>query len=733
MEDSRLSYDDVDETSESLLEKFTYDKPKRSSRALFYSLNRGSWGTSSSIDKTVYSPAQEAVNFERVRFNATLVIESPYNGEPGPEVDAAWHELLSYMNIAVSGSDLDRIGASSIPIPDQEGQYVAGLNVFHELHCLKRIRQYTWADYYHPNATEEDSRLNRLHADHCIDVLRQAILCHSDISLFTLEWSQAQSKPRANFSHEHTCVNWGAILAWARERSVPESTMKNLKHPILDCTSKIDQYGEKGVKKDLDDRCESISKTLPGAASYELTSKLDLWSLFQSQNVPRCVVLPTNAEEVAVILGAARTHECQFAVLAGGTSPNKHASNIEGGITISMHRMKNVEVVDSEMLHVQAGAGSLWADVYRELDMRNMSATGTRNGLTGVTGSILGGGISFFSQQNGWACDTVVRFEVVLANSSIAQISHLSHPELFFALRGGGNNFGIVTRVTFEAFRNPPSWYTFQLWEMSVRGTVFQRLHNHTLRMPKGVCQIAVTLGWHTPTKKFVISERMVSSERPYLPDSLPFPGSHEGNHSSPAVATTVYNQPVLKMSQKMDFLNPPGYYNYFGTHTVKSDDKAHMLIAKIFLEEAEAVVDVNDLKLYIVYNPLTIETIQKMGLRGGNCLGINEHDGPLTIVNINMHWRNPSDTPRMRSLMKNLLRRFQVTTKEMEMFHPYIFQNHAFEEQDVFSGYGKDNLLKLRKVRKQVDPNGVFQKLQPGYFKIGEVKEDNENYKSEL
>ncbi|KAH8746326.1 hypothetical protein BGZ57DRAFT_917816 [Hyaloscypha finlandica] len=179
----------------------------------------------------VYSPAEDVVNYERVRFNATLVIDSPYNGEPSLEVDEAWTELLQYMNIKVSKSDLDRIHADSIGVPGTD-MYVGGLGVYHELHCLKRIRQYTWQDYYHAHATDEDKRLNRLHTDHCIDVLRQAILCHADVSLFTLEWSQDMPMPRADFSHEHTCKDWRRIFEWAGQRSIPEEKMKSLQHPI---------------------------------------------------------------------------------------------------------------------------------------------------------------------------------------------------------------------------------------------------------------------------------------------------------------------------------------------------------------------------------------------------------------------------------------------------------------------------------------------------------------------
>jgi len=66
-----------------------------------------------------------------------------------------------------------------------------------------------------------------------------------------------------------------------------------------------------------------------------------------------------------------------------------------------------------------------------------------------------------------------------------------------------------------------------------------------------------------------------------------------------------------------------------------------------------------------------------------------------------------------------------------MGMHHRYLFQNHAFEEQDVFSGYGEKSLKRLRKIRRDVDPDGVFQRLQPGFFKLGEQHVDT--VKSEL
>lgn len=82
---------------------------------------------------------------------------------------------------------------------------------------------------------------------------------------------------------------------------------------------------------------------------------------------------------------------------------------------------------------------------------------------------------------------------------------------------------------------------------------------------------------------------------------------------------------------------------------------------------------------------------------------------------------------------MKNVISRFRNKAKEMGMLHRYIFQNHAFEEQNVFAGYGKRNLRRLHEIRREVDPEKVFQRLQPGYFKLGTDMEHQTRDRSEL
>lgn len=251
------------------------------------------------------------------------------------------------------------------------------------------------------------------------------------------------------------------------------------------------------------------------------------------------------------------------------------------------------------------------------------------------------GGISYFSEHHGWACDNVIEFEVVLANSSIVTANETQNSDLFWALKGGGNNFGIVTEAKIEAFKNPPTWHTFQRFNMNCQHLVFDRLCTHTTSMPSEIWQIAVTLQWHVPTWQFVITERMVASESPQLPDSLTevFPNGTSQSH--PVLQTMNYQRSVVEMAKKMDDMNKYGYYNFFGTVTVSNDAALLGVLAELFKVQVEAMKYAAGLQVYIVFNPLTTNAMRKMRKHGGNALGLSPEDGPLISKSSSSHQRN--------------------------------------------------------------------------------------------
>ncbi|XWX02328.1 hypothetical protein V2A60_010365 [Cordyceps javanica] len=179
----------------------------------------------------ISSPAQEAVEYERVTITHNLEdSESKYRGEPSPEIDAAWDELLKYNNLRVSDEELRAANASSVPLSDGGGGHLATLDVYHTLHCVNRARKALYpAHYPSPNRPE----LDRAHVEHCLDLLRQVLMCHGDVALHTYRWRGDVPVPWPAFRTTHQCRRWDRIVAWSRARSVPSLEGPALRHPTL--------------------------------------------------------------------------------------------------------------------------------------------------------------------------------------------------------------------------------------------------------------------------------------------------------------------------------------------------------------------------------------------------------------------------------------------------------------------------------------------------------------------
>ncbi|OAQ76521.1 hypothetical protein VFPBJ_08881 [Purpureocillium lilacinum] len=173
-----------------------------------------------------YSPAWEAIKWEPRLFESQIEASNSFKGPPRPELDEAWNKLLGPTSIRVSKETLDRINRTSVPLLDGSG-YMAGLDVYHQLHCLRYVRRYLHKDYY--NMTEEKN-LGQ-HIDHCLDNLRQYIMCNADVVIQTFDWIPNFHRPWPNFRIVHECANWDAIEEWAWAHHFDGFDESLLKHP----------------------------------------------------------------------------------------------------------------------------------------------------------------------------------------------------------------------------------------------------------------------------------------------------------------------------------------------------------------------------------------------------------------------------------------------------------------------------------------------------------------------
>ncbi|KAH9835067.1 FAD-linked oxidoreductase [Teratosphaeria destructans] len=161
-------------------------------------------------------------------------------------------------------------------------------------------------------------------------------------------------------------------------------------------------------------------------------------------------IVPTTAEQISVALKFATDNGIDVAVKGGGHS-TAGASSTEGGMLIDLGRMRAVHVdPEKQQLHVQGGA--LWGDVDEAGYRHGLATVGGTVADTGVGGLTLGGGYGALSGQYGLVIDNVVSQTVVLADGEIVTASREKNSDLFWALLGAGQNFGVTTEFVFQAY-----------------------------------------------------------------------------------------------------------------------------------------------------------------------------------------------------------------------------------------------------------------------------------------
>lgn len=219
-------------------------------------------------------------------------------------------------------------------------------------------------------------------------------------------------------------------------------------------------------------QCEALTALLgadkvqlPGSSAYNATLS-SYFSLQAAAIRPQCFVTPTTSADVSAVIGTLTADistngstsdicngSCPFAIRSGGHMWQPGANNAPGAITIDLTGLDSVVIDAIDGSTVSVGVGASWNGVYAALDPLGLSVAGGRVAGVGVGGLTLGGGLSYFGPRYGWTCTTASSFEVVLADGSIVVANEEENVDLFRGLRGGTNNFGIVTRIVLKTFK----------------------------------------------------------------------------------------------------------------------------------------------------------------------------------------------------------------------------------------------------------------------------------------
>ncbi|CAE7193445.1 hypothetical protein P3342_009432 [Pyrenophora teres f. teres] len=178
---------------------------------------------------SVWSPANDAVEYHEEHFVAALANSTDYMGFPDDEIDKRWSDLYDFGISVISEEEAKKLPNPTIPIPGTK-DYLVELDVWHSLHCLNDLRKLLYPERFQmlerlmtKNGTIDRNSFHFRHWDHCVDALRQTLMCQSDVAPVSFHVNIPFNRgifPR--LAATHTCRNFSKVQEWAKEHRAPE-------------------------------------------------------------------------------------------------------------------------------------------------------------------------------------------------------------------------------------------------------------------------------------------------------------------------------------------------------------------------------------------------------------------------------------------------------------------------------------------------------------------------------
>jgi FAD/FMN-containing dehydrogenase len=270
---------------------------------------------------------------------------------------------------------------------------------------------------------------------------------------------------------------------------------------------------------------------------------------------PSMIVRPTSDADVMRTVRFVRDHQLPFTVRGGGHSiPGKSVA--DGAVMIDLSQMKAIQV-DPAGQSVVVQGGAKWGALDKEAETYGMATTGGVISSTGVTGLTLGGGIGWLMGKHGLSCDNVISANLVNAEGSQVSVSASKNEDLFWAIRGGGGNFGIVTDMKFRLHPLESVNGGVLLYPRSAAVDLLRRYRDVTLTTPDELTAYAALMTGHGSTLAAVAfchsgtRSQAAGTARKFLLTDAP-------------IADMTGEKKYSEVQSMLDFTAPAGLHYYF-------------------------------------------------------------------------------------------------------------------------------------------------------------------------
>ncbi|EZF36243.1 hypothetical protein H101_00232 [Trichophyton interdigitale H6] len=466
--------------------------------------------------------------------------------------------------------------------------------------------------------------------------------------------------------------------------------------------------------------CSLLSEAFPDTIYDKNTQtwsseKYNFWSATAVLD-PACIFTPTSTEDVSRAVMLFSQNECKFSIKGGGHSNIPGAASIDDGVMMVMSQMKTAEIHPEEG-YIHVGAGVLLKDIYATLDPHNLSAVIGRYGEIGL-GLALGAGISYFSNRDGLAVDNIRNYEVVLADGKVVNANIKENKDLFWALKGGNNNFGVVTHFDLNTVAIPGSAYGGLIhYPQSSLDKVNDLVYDyHTYQAVEGLLTHAmpqwVYNGSTNDTYNLtpVIYNDNVEELPPIMKLWLDVP------HTSSTLAPRSYENLSIYLNEGFG----DGLIQEQRVFTVYADKKFYKDVLYKFREWLQNFQDVPGFLGAHLNMPITPRQVHQGLLKGGNALGLEgAGNHTLGVLFFGITFEDPQYKENILSEHDKFVQSMIELARERGVLYPYIMLTYCGYNQAAVASYGPDNVDRLWRVQHKYDPKAVFQRLVPGGQKL--------------
>ncbi|KAI0409184.1 hypothetical protein F4802DRAFT_615689 [Xylaria palmicola] len=447
---------------------------------------------------------------------------------------------------------------------------------------------------------------------------------------------------------------------------------------------------------------------------YDQENK-DFWSATE-QLSPSCVFLPDTPQKVADAVKLFVKNDCKFSVKGGGHSAIPAAANIHDGILMPMEKLKRIDISHDEKT-VVVGAGNKMGDIYAALDPHNLTAMIGRYEKVGL-GVAAGAGFSYLVNKNGLAVDNVINLEVVLANGAIVNANATSNSDLFQALKGGSNNFGVITSFTLLTERTQGSIFGGIIYyPESSLDKVSDIIYDYQVRqaVDDTLTHALPQYGYNGTTNEAISFNPVV-----YNRGVNKLPKIMQGWLDIPYYKNTMHNRQYYDLSVELNDGFPDGLVQEQRVFTVYADAQLYKDFWAHYHAWCKGYQHISGFYCLHVNMPITPRAVKEGIQKGHNILGLEGAGNKvLGTIYFGVTFDSLDDADEVLPAHDKFVESMIALADQRKLLHRYIMLTYSGYNQPVIESYGPENVAKMRGVQKKYDPNGVFQRLVPGGQKL--------------